>query len=162
MEENRKRDIDNYNVIDSEIVKYVKDVLEGKEKDEVLTVAFLTEKAIKDIKNLTGLDVTGNRVVLDANAVKHIEKRHGINGEQDCSMSDINDFAKIGYIVNNYDNIYFNNKYSQIYRTSNNEPAPKLLLSKEIDDIYYVVEAVSDSKKHQNYIVSAYVVSNKK
>ena len=62
-------------------------------------------RAAKKIKELTGKNVLGNRVVLDINAVKHIENRHGANGNQDHSMSDMNDIARIGYVISNFDDI---------------------------------------------------------
>lgn len=46
--------------------------------------------------------------------------------------------------------------YSKGYQDKNMKPAPKVIISKKIDGIAYVIEAVSDSKTKRNYIVSAY------
>ena len=49
------------------------------------------------IFELTGLTVLGNRIVLGADDVRHIIKRHGKAGKADHSMEDINDIARLCY-----------------------------------------------------------------
>ena len=39
----------------------------------------------------------------------------------------------------------------------NGKLAPKVIISKKIDGTFYVIEAVSNAKKHRNYIISAYI-----
>ena len=86
--------------VDAEDVSFVEAVLIGNEALPI-TVAFLSEKAANEIENLTGKRVLGNRVVLDTNAIEHIIARHGANGQQDSSMKNIEDIARIGYVINN-------------------------------------------------------------
>ena len=142
--------------IDLEIYDYVKKVYNG-EKASSVTVGFLSDEAAGKIEELTGKKVYGNRVILDDNGIIHIKKRHGENGEQDESMKNIEDIARIGYILANYDCIEFRNEYAQGYVDANGKLAPKVIISKKIDGTFYVIEAVSDAKKHKNYIVSAYI-----
>ena len=142
--------------IDSEIYDYVKKIYNG-EKVPSITVGFLSDKAARKIEELTGKKVYGNRVILDDNGIIHIKKRHGENGEHDESMKNIEDIARIGYILANYDCIEFRNEYAQGYVDANGKLAPKVIISKKIDGTFYVIEAVSDAKKHKNYIVSAYI-----
>lgn len=142
--------------IDSEIYDYVKKIYNG-EKVPSVTVGFLSDKAARKIEELTGKKVYGNRVILDDNGIIHIKKRHGENGKQDESMKNIEDIARIGYILANYDCIEFRNEYAQGYVDANGKLAPKVIISKKIDGTFYVIEAVSDAKKHKNYIVSAYI-----
>lgn len=68
-----------HNATDSEVIAFVEDILTGREVINYVTVAFLSSRAAIKIKQLTGKNVAGNRVVLDINAVKHIANRHGIN-----------------------------------------------------------------------------------
>ena len=77
-------------------------------------------------------------------------------------MKDVNDIARIPYVLANYDNIEFHNEYATGYVDINGKLAPKVLISKRIDGVYYIVEAVSDAKKRRNYIVSAYIETRKK
>lgn len=122
-----------------------------------MTVAFLSMRAAKKIKELTGKNVLGNRVVLDINAVKHIENRHGANGNQDHSMSDMNDIARIGYVISNFDDITWNGETSYNHIDENGNPSPMVQFSKRIDGTIYVVQTVSEVKSKRNYIVTAYI-----
>lgn len=149
--------MENYkNAIDIDVLVYIKKIYNGEEVAPI-TVGFLTDKASDDIERLTGKKVYGNRIVLDSNGVIHIKNRHGKNGEQDESMSNIEDIARIGYVLANYDNIEFHDEYAQGYVDANGKLAPKVIISKKIDGTFYVIEAVSDAKKHRNYIISAYI-----
>lgn len=147
--------------IDEEILEYVKRIYNG-EKEKPITVGFLSENAAKNIEYLTGLKVYGNRIILDDNGVMHIRKRHGKNGEQDDSMKNIEDIARIGYVLANYDSIDYYHEYAQGYVDASGKLAPKVVIRKKIDGTFYVIEAVSDAKKRRNYIVSAYIKDRKK
>lgn len=142
------------NAVDEEVLQYVNK--EFHEDKDIVTVGFLTASAGDKIKELTGKEVYGNRIVLDRNGLKHIIERHGTAGKQDDTMSDKKDIARIGYVLANYDVIEFHNEYAKGYQDKNMKPAPKVVISKKIDGTVYVIEAVSDSKTNRNYIVSAY------
>lgn len=147
---------------DFEVKGFIEDVVEGKDKLNYITVAFLSSEAEKKIEELTSKHIEGTRVVLDVNAVKHILNRHGANGKQDTSMSNIDDIARIGYVIANYDEISFDGMTTPGYLDESGNPAPMIKISKKIDGTYYVVEAVNSSKKKKNYIVTAYIRPNKK
>ena len=142
---------------DADVKDFVEGVLSGREKLNYVTVAFLSEEAAIRIKELTGKEVRGNRVVLDISAVRHIELRHGKNGKQDQSMSDPDDVARIGYVIMNFDDITFNGEKSFNHVDENGEPAPMVQFSKRIDGTVYVVQTVSEVKSKRNYIVTAYI-----
>ena len=72
-------------------------------------------------------------------------------------MADVEDVARLRYVLENYDSIEFEGKTSKNYRTKDGNRAPKVIFSKKIDGTYYVIEAVSDASKKRNYIVSAYI-----
>lgn len=149
--------INNYKKsVDLEVRNFVEKVY-GGEHVQPITVGFLTDRAAIEIEHLTGMMVYGNRIVLDDNAVIHIKNRHGIGGEQDESMKNIDDIARIGYVLAKYDNIEFYGEYAQGYVDTNGKQAPKVVVIKKINGTFYVVEAVSDAKKHRNYIVSAFI-----
>lgn len=148
--------------VDEDIYRFVRDVMDGDDRINCITVAFLTERAARDIEALTGKTVEGNRVVLDISAVKHIIKRHGENGEMDNSMRNIDDIARIGYVISNYDEIKYEGRTAYGYLDENSKPSPLVRLSKKIDGTFYVVEAVNSSKNKKNYVVSAYINKKKK
>lgn len=148
------------NVIDYGVKQYVTHVLEGKNIEDSIVVTDLSKESAEDIEKLTGLKVYGNQVVLEKDTVIHIIKRHGDNGMHDQTLDNPEDIALLGYIINNYDKIEIGRNCWHKCRTKDNKACPTILLSKEFLDTYYVVEAISDSKKKKNYIVTAYV--NKK
>ena len=146
---------------DADVFDFVNAVLKGEDKLNYVTVAFLPEAAAGKIEELTGKKVEGSRVVLDINAVQHIEKRHGVNGQHDQSMKNIEDIARMGYVIMNYDEISYEQNTTTAYLDENGKPSPLIRLSKKIDGTYYVIEAVNSSKKKKNYVITAFI-SNKK
>lgn len=142
---------------DTDVKEFVEDVLAGKERLNYVTVAFLPRSAADIIRELTGREVGGYRVVLDINGVRHISNRHGVNGEQDRSMSNPEDIARMGYVIMNYDDITYNGVTSTGYVDAEGKPSPLIRISKRIDGIYYVVETVTTSKNKRNYIISAFI-----
>ena len=149
--------IESYkNSVDQDIYHCINAAYSGEQVYPV-TVGFLSDVAANEIEKLTGKTVNGNRIVLDLNGINHIKNRHGENGEHDDSMKNIEDIARMGYVLANYDHITFRNEYAQGYVDANGKPAPKVIISKRINGTYYIIEAVSDAKKHRNYIVSAYI-----
>ena len=145
-----------HDAVDKEIYDFVQDVLNGRDTVPI-TVGFVTEEMGKRITELTGLSVDGNRIVLDADAVRHILKRHGEQGIADHSMQDINDIARLSYVLANYDDIEWDGGVSGHFLTKEGKMAPQLTVSKRVDGTYYIIEVVSDSKKGRNYIATAYL-----
>ena len=146
---------------DSEVLEFVNNVLNGEDKLNYITVAFLPESAAEKIETLTGKRVQGSRVVLDINAIHHIENRHGVNGEQDHSMENAEDIARMGYVIMNFDDIEYDDRTTTGYLDEKGQPSPMIKISKKIDGTYYVIEAVNSSKKKRNYIVTAYISDKK-
>ena len=98
------------------------------------TISQVTERQAKDAENLLGGNYTGFTNAINSNGIKHILKEHGENGVVDHSMADVNDLARIAYVLDNYDTVnqatYASGdiKYSQEFRGKNNRPAPMLVL----------------------------------
>lgn len=143
------------NAVDDDVIDFLRDVRAGV-KVRPITVAMVSERAAKEIEKLTGKDVYGNRVVMDANFVRHIDIRHGVNGVADQSMADDKDIARMEYVLDNYDFMHFYGDYADGYVDKDGKRAPIVIFEKRVDGYYYVVEAVSDAKTKRNYIVSAY------
>lgn len=123
----------------------------------------VSERAVSDLKSTVGIDATGYRHSIDGNALQHIEKRHGKNGEADHSMANENDIARISYVLDNYDEVRpvldknGNLKRSPQHRNADGSQAPIVMYSKRIDGTYYAAEAVPDAAAHELRVVSAYL-----
>lgn len=123
----------------------------------------VSERAVSDLKSTVGVDATGYRHSIDGNALQHIEKRHGKNGEADHSMANENDIARISYVLDNYDEVRpvldknGNLKRSPQHRNADGSQAPIVLYSKRIDGTYYAAEAIPDAAAHELRVVSAYL-----
>ena len=128
-----------------------------------IPIAEITDRAAGDIRLLIGVDVTNYKHMLSGNALEHIEIRHGKNGEADHSLSDPNDIARMGYVLENYDVIepvldsQGQQKRSTQYSNADNTMAPLISFKKSVNGTYYVVEAVPDSAAKQLRVVSAYM-----
>ena len=130
------------------------------------TISKANKKQIEDIKKLLGIDVTGFKNVIDHSAIMHIKNRHGINGKADKSMSNPKDLARIGYILENYDNLdilYKKNKpyYAYDLLNKNGNPSPIIKYEKRINGYYIISQAIVDSINKKLIIKSAFK-NNKK
>ena len=109
---------------------------------------------------MTGLSKVGEKIIANKDTITHIEKRHGANGQTNKTMADINDIARLKYVIDNFDNAYLSCETTTAKRLSDGARAPKVIFSKKVNGTYLVVEAVSDSKSNTNLIVTAYFVNN--
>ena len=127
------------------------------------SISPVAERQAKDAENLLGGSYSGFTNAINSNGIKHILKEHGENGVVDHSMADVNDLARIAYVLDNYDTVnqatYASGdiKYSQEFRGKNNRPAPMLVFSKKVNGTYYVIEAVPDTQYKKFWVVSAYM-----
>lgn len=140
------------NSVDPAMAKYVDDVRAGK-KLEPFVVSKTGDRMRSAMMELTGLDKVGDYTMLDNNGVMHITNRHaGGDGSADV--------ARAAYVLNNFDDAYLAKDRADGYMTSNGKRAPIVLFEKKIDGSHIVVEAVCDTKKNKNFIVSEYLSKN--
>ncbi len=132
------------------------------------TISPVTDVEASDISALTGTDLSGYVHAIDKNGFNHIEKRHGVNGEQDKSMSNVSDVARIGYVLANYDSVELALKEDGTpdaavgYMDSNDNPSKKLIYSKKINGTMYVIEAAGDNAYKKLWVITAYMDSGNK
>lgn len=145
--------------VDTDLADYVDRVMAGEDA-EPYTVTETTDRMRQAMTELTGLDKVGDVTLLDANAVRHIVNRHGGgDGSADGTMSKSADIARAGYVLQNFDNAYLAKDRADGYRDSRGKRAPIVIFEKEIDGSHVVVEAVCDTKRNQNYIISEFIAS---
>ena len=146
-----------------EIADFVESVKNGNPIAKKIVISEVTDRERKRIEELTGEKLTATKHTISINEVKHIIKRHGEKGLADKSMADIEAYKAIPDIINNFDNIeYCYDKKGEIdvtyaYRDKNREPAKLIKYTKYMSDkIAFIVEALSDNKKDELNIITAY------
>lgn len=123
----------------------------------------VSERQAADASKILGGNYTGYKNAINSNGINHILNDHGPFGEVNHSMADLNDPARVGYVLRNYDTVeratYSSGDadLSAEFRDANNNPAPMLKYSKKVNGMYYVVEAVPESKYKKFWVVSAYM-----
>lgn len=126
-----------------------------------IEVARLNSQTVKKISDVVGFDISDYKCKIEKDTLLHIEKRHGLDGKQDQSLADPKDVARMGYVINNADNVSFlkdgngDRVVSKKYNDRNNTPCPILMISKRIDGTYCVSQVVPDSKKKTVWVTSA-------
>lgn len=145
---------------DLKLAEYVDRVRAGEQPAPYMVTE--TSDRMRDaMQQLTGLDKVGSVTMMDANAVRHITNRHGGgDGSADATMKESADVARAGYVLDNFDNAYLSNRRAEGYFDSKGKRAPIVIFEKKIDGSHVIVEAVLDSKKGKNYIVTEYLAKN--
>lgn len=116
----------------------------------------VTDSSAEDIRRLTGVNVRGFETEIGGSAITHIDRRHGVNGKADSTMADVNDMARVQFVIDDYDSIRLTGKTNREYKNADGTPAKTVELVKRVNGKFYVVEAVPDSAKHTVHIVSMY------
>ena len=148
------------NSVDPGLAEYVDRVRAG-EKLEPYVVAETGDRMRSAMLELTGLEKVGDRTLMDSNAVQHITNRHaGGDGSADGTMKESADMARAAYVLNNFDNAYLSKNKADGYFNSKGKRASIVIFEKKIDGSHVVVEAVCDTKKNTNYIVTEYLSKN--
>lgn len=146
--------------VDPKMKEYVDRVRAG-EQLEPYVVAQTSDRMRSAMMELTGLKKVGDRTLMDANAVQHITNRHaGGDGSADATMKNSADVARAAYVLNNFDHAYLSKNRADGYMTRNGRRAPIVIFEKKIDGSIVVVEAVCDTKKNTNYIVTEYLAKS--
>lgn len=149
--------------VDPKLKSYIEDVLKGRKAKQYYELQNLNQRAINDLYNVAGIDTTGYKSVIEDRQIMHIDREHGSNGLADNSMADINDIARLQYVLENYDSVYdggITNAYKTPKGEGKSKNAKTVVYVKKINGTYYLVQALPESKAKSLYIVSAYI--NKK
>ncbi len=116
----------------------------------------ISRRLAYDIKKITGIDVSDYSNEIDSDTIVHINNRHGSKGNADQLFSDISEIQHIEYLIENYTDIK-KGEFSKKYKNRDGSKAQNVELSIKVDnDMYYVVEAVPDTKRKKLKIVTEY------
>lgn len=162
MHDSRKYSVEYENAeTNSDIIAMVDKVKSGNFKDnEKVPLGTVPNEIANVLYELTGVQVAGFKVAMEARQVEHILKDHGENGSTDRSMADPRDIAKMEYALKNPDDIRRAGKTQAYSYMSNgrNRTANTVLYEKNIGEkSYYVVQAVPDTKAKTLYVVTAFI-----
>ncbi len=150
--------------VDAGLKNFAQDVISGKQA-ETYKLGNVSDRAAQDIQAITGVDATGFETKIEPRMISHIWKRHGANGAADSSMANLDDIARMQYVIENYDSMEDGGQV-QSYKEpkpgnpTQNRAAKSVVYIKKVDGSYYVVQAVPDTKKKCAYVVSAYIQKN--
>ena len=118
-------------------------------------VTSVTRRLGSDTGRLLGINTHGWNVILSGDRVLHVEKRHGMNGEHDTSMADLQKWEQIPWIFKHFDEIEEAQGKSHV-KGRDNKPAPQILIKKRVNGIHYIASAVVDTKNKALHITSVF------
>ena len=119
-----------------------------------------SERAVRDIKELTGVDATGFKTVMEQRIAEHIYDEHGPDGTTDQSMRDLNDVGRLQYVLDHYDSVVHGGRsgaYTTVKPNGKTGQAQTVVFSKAVNGTYYTVVAAPDTKAKTLFVVSAYM-----
>ena len=150
---------------DPALAEYINGIIKnGQDGADKFDLKPVSDRAAEDIQRITGIDVKGNATQLEPRMVAHIWKDHGENGKTDQSMRDVNDIARVQYVLDNYDDVTdggTSSAYVTVKPNGKHGLAKTVVFSKAVNGTYYVVETVPDTRAKTVYIVSTYMQNNK-
>lgn len=86
----------------NDILSLIKRVEGGNFKpNEKVELGIVSNDLAEQIMTLTGINVTGFKIAIEARQIEHIIKDHGKQGKTDTSMANPSDIAKMGYTILN-------------------------------------------------------------
>ena len=154
----KQKEIREYlSLMNKDMVKFVKSVLTGTNKEMSFALSPSNERHKNDIKNIVGIDTDGYKTEIWSSEINHINKRHGENGVADRTISNLQDWGRIEFVLDNYDSIIKLDDTTAAVSNSDNTPSVMIKVSKRLDGTQYVVEAVSDSGRKTSRIMSSYL-----
>ena len=156
--------------VDERFFKFINRVLNGElnGKNWSFLIGNVTPEVARKIELETDVNPSGYVHKMSVDAVNHIIRRHGENGEADHSMANPADIAQIPYVIKNFTNAELvrntkgNVEYSKKYQNSDASPAKMIKFEMATKNGWmYVVEAVPESKAKTLWVVSAYATKIK-
>ena len=133
---------------------------EKTQKKSFFRFAVANARMAEAVHSIVGLTIDGWPIVMQGNHVVHIERRHGVNGAQDHSMSDPNDFGRIAFALLNFDSIA-RLPDNPSYRTKGNNPSVQLEFRTRIDGTSVISTVIPDTSRHWILITSARIEKTK-
>ncbi len=147
--------------VNDNIMEMIEHVKTGNYRDgDKVYLGRVSDKNAEKIKQITGIDVRGFKVAIEARQIQHILKYHGKEGISNRSLGSDELIGKMEYVLRDPEDIRYAGK-AQGYSYSkdgHSKTADTVLYEKSVGDkAYYIVQAVPDSKKRTLFIVTAFI-----
>lgn len=159
-EDRMQKTVEDYkNSTNEELEKYIEDVINGEKVSPALTVKDeITDRLAAAIESTVGVNAKKYRVEIRPTEVTHIWNRHGTHGAADHSMKKIENIARMGYVLDNFDDVVPGGRKSKAFKNSDNTLAETVEIKKRIgNSIYHVVEAVPVTKARKMNTITAFI-----
>lgn len=159
-EDRMQKIVEDYkNSTNEELEKYIEDVINGEKVSPALTVKDeITDRLAAAIESTVGVNAKKYRVEIRPTEVAHIWNRHGTHGAADHSMKKIENIARMGYVLDNFDDVVPGGRKSKAFKNSDNTLAETVEIKKRIgNSIYHVVEAVPVTKARKMNTITAFI-----
>ena len=159
-EDRMQKIVEDYkNSTDEELEKYIEDVINGEKVIPALTVKDeVTDRLAEAIESAVGVNAKNYKVEIRPTEVTHIWNRHGTKGTADHSMKKIENIARMGYVLDNFDDVVPGGRKSKAFKNSDNTLAETVEIKKRIgNSIYHVVEAVPVTKERKMNTITAFI-----
>lgn len=159
-EDRMQKIVEDYkNSTDEELEKYIEDVINGEKVIPALTVKDeVTGRLAEAIESAVGVNAKNYRVEIRPTEITHIWNRHGTKGAADHSMKKIENIARMGYVLDNFDDVVPGGRKSKAFKNSDNTLAETVEIKKRIgNSIYHVVEAVPVTKERKMNTITAFI-----
>ena len=145
------------NAVDENVLNFIDKVRSDRNKFIApLEVTQIGDTQAEAMHELNGVDYTGHTICLTKDAVTHIDNKHGKNGMADKSMTDDEDLARIGWVIDNFDDVELARKKSRQYKNRDGTRADIFIFNKRINGFYYVANAAPSTDRKQMVIITAY------
>lgn len=146
--------------VDNDLVEFVEESIDNPGAKGRYMLSPVSDRAADAIRETIGVDAYGNKTVIESRMARHLWNRHGAKGTADKTMRDINDVGRVQYVLDNFDAAAdggTSSAYVSVKENGMHTQSKTVKFSKTIDGTVYVVEAVPDTAKRTNFVVSAYI-----
>ena len=154
--------------VDKDVVAYaqkaISETASANVKPNYVIISNSVSQRLSDaIRHLINVDVSDYSIAMKADAFIHVWKRHGAHGKHDHSMENVDDFGRIGYVVNSLDAMCYSVAadgktpiFAQGYTEGNGKRVIALMARKQVNGHFMVSQVAPDTKKKIIFVTSSY------
>lgn len=154
--------------VDKDVVAYaqkaISETASANVKPNYVIISNSVSQRLSDaIRHLINVDVSDYSIAMKADAFIHVWKRHGAHGKHDHSMENVDDFGRIGYVVNSLDAMCYSVAadgktpiFAQGYTEGNGKRVIALTARKQVNGHFMVSQVAPDTKKKIIFVTSSY------
>ncbi len=130
------------------------------EQNDKVEFGRVPDAIVQRLRELTGTDVTGYKMAIEARILDHLLRDHGAHGAANQTLADDADIARMGDVLANPDDIRKGDPTKTYTHQKNGKmkPSPTVIYEKGEGNLsYYVIHTIADSKKKTLYVTTAFI-----